>query len=506
MKILFERNLNAEVEAFEKDSKYFCGNCAKEISKQDKICPRCESKIIHIWGSPSKSSYLTKITVSENNDKLFINVFEGKTTLVNGKFYFQKYIHPFIFNFKSGQSYKLPILNGETKKPLRKKGNGIRNISYCSIDIHPAVYVAEEEIKELFLSKARQYAHYTDEIEKLKASKGYGIANLMLSLTKFKYCDKATEAVVRSQYTEQSLKPVRKYWLKPGAKESVQKTLRVHYPLDVWKLFKKDFSLFSHAYKIGYLKPDNQRKLVKALTSVWDIYTPRKATCHQVSVCYINSFVDLIRLSDNENEMVKRVTKIILSNPYVYEWVITDSVDMLRKIINEGMDIKRILKMQTFNAIHDETVTVYRKIKQKNRLIHVSSKEKALNSSKGNIEFAVCTETDQLFAIGDTMHICVGSYGDKAVNKDCLIVKGEVNGKLFACIEIRNKCLIQVKGYCNQLLKGEEREAVIKWAKEKGLNYKDCFDLKEQKKRIIEPVVEPVIEAEEPAGDIWLPF
>jgi hypothetical protein len=159
--------------------------------------------------------------------------------------------------------------------------------------------------------------------------------------------------------------------------------------------------------------------------------------------------------------------------------------------------------------MHDESVELYRKMKQVNRKIRISSKEEALNHTDGDYKFTVCTETHQLTAIGNAMHICVGSYDDRAVNKECLIVKGEINNKLFTCIEIINKRLIQVKGYCNKLLNGEERKAVIKWAKEKGLNYKDCFDLKEQKKLMIEPVVEigPVVaEAEEPAGDIWLPF
>lgn len=522
MKLLFERNINATVAAFEKDGKYFCGNCAKEVKKGDQICPRCKSGIIYNqWRRSHKVSYDTRITVSEKDDKILINIFGGKTSLVNGKFYFQKYIHPFVFNFKTGQSYKLPILNGETKKPLRIKGNGIKNISYSTYEMPEAIIDIGDEIKNIFISKACQYNKYIDEIDRLKNSKGDCVANFILSIVKFGYCDEATEKLVNSHYIENELKPTRKYWLKPGAKEGIQKELGIHYSLDAWRLFKNDFSLFLSVYKIGHLKPDNQRKLINGITSISNIRYSLEDSCsrgygNQISMDYINSLVDLIRLSDNENEMVKRVCKIMLSNPYISEWFIIDAVDMLKKAMNGNVDIKRILKMRTFDAMHDESMKVYRKMKQVNRKIKISPKEEALNSYNSNFNFTVCSETDQLVVIGDAMHICVGSYGDKAVNKDCLIVKGEVNGNLFTCIEIRNKRLIQVKGYCNKLLEGEERKAVIKWAKEKGLEYKDCFDLKRPAKRILDFTQEIRLEIEEPEieepgterldGDTWLPF
>ena len=78
------------------------------------------------------------------------------------------------------------------------------------------------------------------------------------------------------------------------------------------------------------------------------------------------------------------------------------------------------------------------------------------------------------------MHICVGSYGDRAVEKDCLIVKGELNGSLFTCIEVRNNALIQVKGYCNKRLSDEDQEVVKAWAKQKKIEFKSCWDLQGQ--------------------------
>lgn len=526
MKILFEKNLHPEVDAFEKDNKYFCGNCAKEVEKGTETCPRCNSELIYdSWGASSKVLYNTRITISENEDKLFINVFQGKTSLVNGKFYFQKYICPFVFNFKTGQSYKLPILNGETKRALRIKGNGIQNISYRPAEI-PSLNPIRKEVEQIFKNKASQHTHYADEIDRLENSKGDDVAKLMLSITKFKYCNQETEAVIASLYAERSLKPARKYWLKPKARENIQKCLGAHYSLNMWKWFKNDFERFSHAYKIGYLKPDNQKKIIQAIRSIQGPMEGSLKNSWGISVNYINLFVDMIRLSDNENEMAKKISRMILANPRVSEWIIYDAVDMLKQILDAGMSVKHILKMRSFDEIHDAAEDAYYQMKQGNKAIKISPKEEALNSTEDAYKFTVCTETDQLTAIGNTMHICVGSYGDRAVNKECLIVKGEINNKLFACIEIRGKRLAQAKGYCNKLLEGEEREAVIKWAEEKGLSYKSCFDLKERsiwpedEEHI--PIIDWTFEDEEPArepiagsdvtedeesfGDIWLPF
>ncbi len=66
--------------------------------------------------------------------------------------------------------------------------------------------------------------------------------------------------------------------------------------------------------------------------------------------------------------------------------------------------------------------------------------------------------------IGDAMHICVGSYGERAVSKACTIYYVvDQNEKYQACIEVCKNKLIQAKGYCNKSLEGDVAEVVRKW-------------------------------------------
>ena len=136
MNIIYEKNLPIFAPVLADYSngtrKYYCSECTKELpSAYSDVCPNCNSKTILLIGNAAKKrGYLTRITVSEKDDKLFINVFGSKTCINNGKFRFSKYITPYCFNFKTGQAYLLPKLNGKTKKRLQKRDNVLRNISY----------------------------------------------------------------------------------------------------------------------------------------------------------------------------------------------------------------------------------------------------------------------------------------------------------------------------------------------------------------------------------------
>jgi hypothetical protein len=75
------------------------------------------------------------------------------------------------------------------------------------------------------------------------------------------------------------------------------------------------------------------------------------------------------------------------------------------------------------------------------------------------------------------MNICVGSYGSRAVQKNCNIVVFKENDVPVMCLELHENLLIQAKMKHNKRPYGEYLKTIINWCKEKDINYKICSDI-----------------------------
>jgi len=67
------------------------------------------------------------------------------------------------------------------------------------------------------------------------------------------------------------------------------------------------------------------------------------------------------------------------------------------------------------------------------------------------------------------MNICVGSYGERVVNKFCIIMILREDSVSVGCIELREGSMVQVKGVRNTLLQNAKRNFIKSWAAIKGL-------------------------------------
>lgn len=479
MKILFEKNLTPTVFILKNDKgEKFCGSCAMPVSMGTIIgsikCPRCNSKLYDTEAPTKKELFVTRVTISESGDKLLMNVFTNKNWLYKNKFRFTKYIHPFVFNFKTGQSYELPVINGDTKQVLKIKNNGIKNISYGSASLNKLIsWRMESEIIEIFKNKAREYLKYEDEFIKFNNSdtgiRQCRIANVILSLVKYKYVNEETMSVFSCYYEE--LKNIRKFWLKPNFKKNAEKALKLKFCKEAWETIDGNFLYLYDCLSLGKLKVDNQNKIINASKSLFDIgFNPN---CSYRA----SALAEFVSLFENENAGTNRVIKLLEDDNNIRAYEIKDAARMLITLKESEISIKNILKMKTLKDIHDKATEEYKKLKTVNRVINLTDNQKKLNDSCDEVEFKVCTETSQLDYIGDKMHHCVASYADDAVAKRCTIIGATKNNRLFACIEIRNNNILQAKGYCNQKLSKEDLIMVRSWANKKGLRYDNCRDL-----------------------------
>lgn len=126
--------------------------------------------------------------------------------------------------------------------------------------------------------------------------------------------------------------------------------------------------------------------------------------------------------------------------------------------------------------IHDRFSNEMKKINSKNIDIKYDEKELALEDSINNIQFLLPKDTYQLIDVGRHLHICVGSYGKKAVTKNCTIVLMIKNNEYIGCIELCNDKLIQAKAVCNNLLQEKKAETLKIWVDNHKINANDCFD------------------------------
>ena len=491
MKILFEKNLTPTVFILTNNrGEKFCGSCGIQLTTDAKRCPRCGMSLHDSWRGQKKELFATRITISESGDKLFMNVFKNKVWLHQNKFRFSKYIFPFVFNFKTGQSYKLPVLNGDTKQALRVKNNGIKNISYCRSLLFEAISgMRNEEVAliKIFINKARQYLTYKDEFDKLEnrtrilsaeqynlsleeyLSSNYNISESILSLVKYKHVSIKTISAFMCYYEE--LKNIRKYWLKPNFRKNVEKTLKLKFCEEAWEKINEALYYLYDILPLGRLKVDNQNKIINISKSLFD---SRFESSYHYCASALAKFVNLF---ENENVGTNRILKLVKDGNKIPTYQISDTTKMLVTVKESGANIKTILRLKSFDEIHDRAMAEYKKLKLMNRKINLTEEQKKLNYSIDDVEFKVCTETDELQHIGDTMHHCVASYADDAVAKRCTIIGATKNNRLFACIEVRNGNILQSKSYCNQKLSKEDLVIVRSWANKKGLRYDNCRDL-----------------------------
>lgn len=178
-----------------------------------------------------------------------------------------------------------------------------------------------------------------------------------------------------------------------------------------------------------------------------------------------------------KNNTEKRFVNQLLSTE---SYMLFDTQLMHRKI-KESIKDYYVDYSLSIKQLHDIFSLDYNKLSHKNKKI---SRNKELykvcsNMKFNNIKYLLPRETDELISVGSKMNICVGSYGERAVRKDCFIVVGYDNEKPVTCIELRKSedrfSLIQVKKYHNKLPSKEEAEYIYnKFIKENNYISNTC--------------------------------
>ena len=110
--------------------------------------------------------------------------------------------------------------------------------------------------------------------------------------------------------------------------------------------------------------------------------------------------------------------------------------------------------------IHDVLSRDYKKIRVENKELNYSDEIYLLNDKIDDFSFILAKDTYELIDIGQELHICVGSYGERAASGKLIIVKMIKGNEYVGCIELSpdGKSLHQAKACFNNLL--EEKKEI----------------------------------------------
>jgi len=134
------------------------------------------------------------------------------------------------------------------------------------------------------------------------------------------------------------------------------------------------------------------------------------------------------------------------------------------------------------SKLHDEASIIAQKIRNVNIPLDFYKEERyqklTFNFDGINIRFPV--ETDEVIDIGAKMHICVGSYRKRILDKSSVILVMTEKDRYVGCIEMDNtlKNVRQIKGVCNHTLNGRYAVCARQWVEKNNLNA-DIYDYKD---------------------------
>jgi hypothetical protein len=119
-------------------------------------------------------------------------------------------------------------------------------------------------------------------------------------------------------------------------------------------------------------------------------------------------------------------------SPFQY---LGDSIEMYGQILTKAPDYE-FPRQSSLKEMHDRLSVDNNKLRDPKQDIVYEEKELILNQEVAGVRFHAASDTYELFDVGAAMNICVGGYGNGAVEKHYFIVIGYVDDKPILCMQI----------------------------------------------------------------------
>lgn len=195
----------------------------------------------------------------------------------------------------------------------------------------------------------------------------------------------------------------------------------------------------------------------------------------------IRQFIDMMIAEQGETIVANKIAAL-RNMEYL-----KDAASTYGQIMTKTKGQAKLSLQGTIREIHDRFSLIYDTLAHPNIPIEYVDLEKSIEAEIGDYRIYLAKNTRELRTVGRMMGICVGSYGDRAVDKllyIVLVIDMKNPDKYQACIEMdkRRKLIRQAKIRSNKLLhlKPELLELVTNWIKDNDLLV-DTSDLPELK-------------------------
>lgn len=329
------------------------------------------------------------------------------------------------FNLKTGMTY---IIEG---KKIKNVSYSTTNIEYVmrSCNMYPGVKIIDED--KIFKEAYELIANYKEKMYNKKPVEYEHINNLALfnrfpyitSESLFKESDytvKYMNKVSQDSYIDQAiLSTINNTKISKGLRKAILNSSKYE-----GVLICKVLLIINKLLK--YLKTDNVRKLFDSLT----IFALDRLS---ENIKFIKNIPEHL-----ENSFINKIVKD--SGRLIY-----DTLHMYNIVLRSNKDYK-IDYRKSIEEIHDDLSEVSYAISNPLVVFKNTKEERALEYSDGEYCIKIAKTNYELYNIGKTMHICVGSYSNYVKKKLLSIYTlQDNNGKPIICIEVRDNKVMQCK-------------------------------------------------------------
>lgn len=465
---------------------YKCPHCGQLVSDDDIFYPNCTYTVY-------RSYFL-------DGNKLKIRRKETVFRWYNNHLLIDHYQHLTIMNLDTGYSYRFPIFKNGKKI---KDGHMVNCTYSCSgvdrtknsyssackdfdefySEVYEIIRKYKMEKLNIFIPSYDEY--YKAHREETKDSKSYFAILLndktpemedVLLFNRFPTMNpfKTLRAFRNASWDKELIKLRRS--IKPYTKDPVKDILDF-YGMPTTKITKK-----------RTVSNINYPKYFFKLREVIDNYDNINKLLNEDTMKYMSNY-DIESMCESL-EVVKNIKGFNLNsfcNKAIGEerYIVSDTLRLAKQIIKKKEDYKFEFKGK-LRDIHDKLAGDYNKLRHENQVIEYAEEYKELEGQYGELYFNLAKDTYELIEVGTTMNICVGGYGERAVDKKLnIMIARDADHNPVICIEMDKFYydLEQTKLKFNHRIQEDtiEYAAIKEWAEKHSLHF-DTYDVPEKLK------------------------
>ena len=431
------------------------------------------------WWQENQFPASYEIYSNEDDPKIVLSImYNHYFPNVYGKMRVKKTNDRIVFNTETGLSYELRPVDFETKEPIFEETR-IKNITYNHF--FNRFSVPPEALQDTVDAICKKQNIDTISVESLKTTKA-DILSILTTVNRYAKLGKdfLFNYLAVDASSKLGKKEKREFFEMQNEENVFLKALQKQKISS--KYLKKMFAtnpMFIYFYntlkKIGFKNIDVIASLIKSEQMVSIFKNVYK---HQYVEDMLRKFVEDYSSLKTEAELAKKIiatkdTQLLRDIGTIYHRC-TPILEVLT------VDQKKKIFKGSIKSIHDLLLRLSISISEIDYYIPYTLKELKHNCICGNYVFTLAKTTAELSSVGETMHICVGSYSNRALYKECVIVlmRDKRTKELAVCIELSPdyKKMKQAKDFCNREVSPEKLSALVSYFEKYHIEYASAYD------------------------------